>query len=329
MEIDEIEDALRARAKKLLIATQNDYKSTSVKGEDGEICHYTDLNGLLGILDNTTVWATHAMYLNDPHEFEYGKKLIAKAIGDIKTDSDTVLRQFSDVCMENFFDSNFVVMTDKSQYYLSFSNKKDDLSQYRAYSNQGAGYCLVFDWDELKASLKGDGLEGTFSLIHIIYDEKKALEVLREIIDASIQFLKTSQISQEDKEQQLVSAVHVAQVTSRLLRIAASRFKQSGFHDEAEIRLMPNPSTEEFQLLPQIEPLEKFRNREGILIPYLEIPVKSSPKSHRACLKQIIIGPKLPFHKAELSLIKYLEKLGSENATKFEIEILRSATELQ
>ncbi|MEU6190491.1 hypothetical protein [Nocardia sp. NPDC047038] len=39
---------------------------------DKQLYHYTDINGLKGILDSGEIWLTHMAYLNDSQEFEYG-----------------------------------------------------------------------------------------------------------------------------------------------------------------------------------------------------------------------------------------------------------------
>lgn len=49
-----------------------------------ELYHYTTGAGLLGMLKdydaeknpNLTIWATHYAYMNDPTEFEFGKKYV-------------------------------------------------------------------------------------------------------------------------------------------------------------------------------------------------------------------------------------------------------------
>jgi hypothetical protein len=43
--------------------------------------HYTDASGLHGILENNSLWATHAAYLNDSQEFIYGMQMIGSELG--------------------------------------------------------------------------------------------------------------------------------------------------------------------------------------------------------------------------------------------------------
>jgi len=40
------------------------------------ICHYTNSNGLKGIMDNNEIWFTDIRHLNDPSEFLFGCDLL-------------------------------------------------------------------------------------------------------------------------------------------------------------------------------------------------------------------------------------------------------------
>ena len=42
----------------------------------GPLFHYTDANGLLGILEHKEIWATDALHLNDAQEFKHALSLL-------------------------------------------------------------------------------------------------------------------------------------------------------------------------------------------------------------------------------------------------------------
>src|SRR5687768_2712440 len=42
--------------------------------------HYTSAAGLQGILDTRRMWATHARFLNDPSELDYGLQLVRQVV---------------------------------------------------------------------------------------------------------------------------------------------------------------------------------------------------------------------------------------------------------
>lgn len=50
---------------------------TDVTYQGQTLYHYTDIDGLLGILKNRVIWATEIKDLADETEFEYGRDLVA------------------------------------------------------------------------------------------------------------------------------------------------------------------------------------------------------------------------------------------------------------
>ncbi|EJG2383281.1 hypothetical protein HMPREF1144_0490 [Klebsiella sp. OBRC7] len=43
-----------------------------------KIYHYTDLNGLKGIIESGSLWATHFSFLNDSNELTHGMNCLVK-----------------------------------------------------------------------------------------------------------------------------------------------------------------------------------------------------------------------------------------------------------
>lgn len=46
--------------------------------------HYTSLEGLMGIIESKSIWATNVLYLNDASELNYSLKLIEEEIDNLK-----------------------------------------------------------------------------------------------------------------------------------------------------------------------------------------------------------------------------------------------------
>ena len=67
---------------------------------DELIYHYTDLNGLLGILESKELWATDVRYLNDASEATFGEERLRKLVALIpRVDfPDLRLSTYSDKC---------------------------------------------------------------------------------------------------------------------------------------------------------------------------------------------------------------------------------------
>src|ERR1039458_6367368 len=111
--------------------------------------HYTGAEGALGIVSSGEIWATDADYLNDPSEILYGRDLIRNVWHDFKRGA-TVLASVQDVVdsMTTFLYEKWMYAT----YLTCFSERRNDLSQWRAYSESGTGYSLGFDSTRLIAN---------------------------------------------------------------------------------------------------------------------------------------------------------------------------------
>src|SRR5262249_4599301 len=48
------------------------------------LCHYTSLEGALGIIGGNDLWLTNARFSNDGEEMDYGQKLILKVLEEMK-----------------------------------------------------------------------------------------------------------------------------------------------------------------------------------------------------------------------------------------------------
>ncbi|STN37882.1 w0044 [Escherichia coli] len=51
-----------------------------------KIYHYTDLNGLKGIIESGSLWATHFSFLNDSNELTHGMNCLENALQYLRDD---------------------------------------------------------------------------------------------------------------------------------------------------------------------------------------------------------------------------------------------------
>ncbi|HWV08456.1 MAG TPA: DUF2971 domain-containing protein, partial [Pseudomonas sp.] len=117
-----------------------------------ELFHYTDTHGLMGIINARALWATDINFLNDSDEFHAGIKTLTEfckhqAQRTAESD-DPVIRSTTHLykILPRFIQEN---LTERDLYITSFSSQGDSLRQWMAYSPQNAGYCLVFDSEQL------------------------------------------------------------------------------------------------------------------------------------------------------------------------------------
>jgi hypothetical protein len=208
--------------------------------------HYTTQQGLLGIINSKSIWATDMFYLNDASEYEYTvnkykdiltgylNEIEKKVSPDYNAIRNIYIRQPRD--SEKFLKSVPELVVDIREqvpsYICSFSENGDILSQWRGYCPQGNGFSIGFDTRELIERLKIH----SFEISQCTYDIKEQEDIL-------IDFIK--QIDNEwynvaDREDELKKLFKKCFWS---FLIIASRFKDNSFIEEKEWRFSPFLST--------------------------------------------------------------------------------------
>src|SRR5690349_9331577 len=100
--------------------------------------HYTDQRGLLGIFETRELWASHSQYMNDQEEFRFALGLIREelAVREAILGKSDLFAKVQDEIDSEPERANVCV--------CSFSSKKDDLAQWRAYGS-GSGFAIGFE----------------------------------------------------------------------------------------------------------------------------------------------------------------------------------------
>jgi hypothetical protein len=126
-----------------------DEVSSLGSAHDETLYHYTDGRGLLGIIGNRSMHFTDFRHLNDPSELTYGRELLEKIVISLPRDANWHHRCF----MTLLFPHLVAIMKSSGidLFVASFSTEKDDLSQWRAYADDGRGFAIGFDPKSLGA----------------------------------------------------------------------------------------------------------------------------------------------------------------------------------
>lgn len=107
-----------------------------------EIWHYTDANGLIGILQSGKIWTTQVTCLNDALEQRYFGDLVHDAVKERrKQNSDPVTEPLFRIADEALDARDF---TATGQFVACFSEAEDDLGQWRGYGGGECGYAIGF-----------------------------------------------------------------------------------------------------------------------------------------------------------------------------------------
>lgn len=257
------------------------------------IYHYTDINGLLGMIETGKIWATHVSRLNDSSEYHHGIKVVADCVRNAIPASSKPL-------VEKILSEFRRVET----YVASYSTKHDLLSQWRSYSGGKVGYCLGL-------ATKGIAtLDNSTPLLEpVIYKDGLAQQVISRMLSGVDEYLQNNQFGEVEV------GFLLGMVGSTLANLACT-IKHPKFEEENEYRQFYQPGATSLQLE------KKFRNGRFGLTPYVEVPFI---EEGRLPLKFVTIGP---CQDAELE--KYAVKtLLEKHSSYMNVEVLVSEIPLR
>lgn len=148
-----------------------------------KLFHYTNLDGLMGILNNRSLWCSHIRTLNDPSELQYGKNLVLSYIDKYLENNNEkgivdLLKQLK--LSINGFEFLF------HAYVGCFCKGNNLLSQWRNYSAQGGGYNIGFRFNStIKFSHNGEDINKTSHIIlrKIIYSPAVQSNYIKQCLD--------------------------------------------------------------------------------------------------------------------------------------------------
>lgn len=149
--------------------------------------HYTTMDGLDGITNSMTLWASDVRYMNDSTELEYAAQLIDEIVADaLAGASESRLRDAYVPGMANTF------LTGPQPFISCFCEEGDLLSQWRGYVPGEAGVSLGFDLRFVEALQKdifgAPGSRGLY-LRKVIYDPAEQRRRVRDVVETWLQTL--------------------------------------------------------------------------------------------------------------------------------------------
>lgn len=189
----------------------------------GCLYHYTGAAGLIGIVENRKLWASDYRHLNDRKEYRIGARLLQKEL---------LASQLEDEQRELF--ERLIARTQKGCFVLSFSERGDQLSQWRAYCPGGNGYALGFGPEN---ALFSSAKQHSFNLIRCEYDHQKQRELCQYLITSFREGMVKNWRPGEDTASEM-RAFFRRYNWNLALALVMSALKHSGFREEKEWRLV-------------------------------------------------------------------------------------------
>jgi Protein of unknown function (DUF2971) len=243
--------------------------------------HYTSQDGLKGMLNSKTIWASKIHYLNDSKEFALALGLasdeLTKRIRAATSQGDSSRLELLRDCIYTIAEVNTCV--------CCFSERRDDLSQWRGYGGGNAGFSVGFTREWFTQVTETQGL----SLRCCIYDPERQQRLIQDEIDG---FFATNAEKEPDhwdrnlgyenpdKPRTFKVLPHAGDDFANRLALIAPRIKHKPFKNEKEWRLVAASVS-----------VHKLHHRPGrsMLIPYYKIPIGDGDKFDS--IREIVVGP--------------------------------------
>ena len=248
---------------------------------------YTNTTGLKGMITEGELWATNLAYCNDSSEFHYGLgKYIEAVKASIITHSGSMEARVATELVER------LQQKDRSDTYIyCLTRHNDQLSQWRGYGDHGYGYAVGFDFDRV-TKLHGVAIH-SWLMYNKIAQEEMCARVGVSLVSDLIKSLPA-----EDVENAISD---IADIVMEDISTGLPFFKHPAFSEEGEYRLFS--SVAELAWYQHVKNFPVFiREGQNMLIPYVKLSDWEKGKKTILPIREIIVGPKTDFNKAEQSI---------------------------
>jgi hypothetical protein len=260
--------------------------------------HYTNAEGLKGIVTNRTIWASHFAHLNDTRELRFGHELVARALESFSSTLETaspegtVRRKFLDVIRARWAKWP---LPQEEYFIASFcADGGNTLGQWRGYGAFGAGYSLGFGW-----------VPSGEALLRVRYVDPQhvdgqTIDVVRDLISSAAAL---------DASPTLAVINTVADIAFTRLWDTVMSTKNRAFEDEREWRVVISAGAAD-----KVE----YRATARGLIPYVQLsfppgaPLDSSPLP----INRVWVGPANDPVASVAAVTGFLKSAGYANADK-------------
>jgi hypothetical protein len=313
--LPETASALEALEEKVAKAWQLHHTSL-----DKVIWHYTDVTGLVNIIQSGVLRATNAFYLNDSMEVDYARELIKDEVARQRGTLPAPVDEFL-----SFVDASVQITRYVFEPYVTcFSGEaaRDLLSQWRAYGDNGSGYAIGFIPKNL-AQLS------TVNLRKIIYEQITQRELIENALSAYSSELPAVSRVLAGNPARLNEAIRdFSHSFSKILHEYIYCFKDKSWREEQEWRIVRQIVP--FKAaggVPDVTDLSFRPSKSGSVIPFTDLDIREKDPDDdvkRMPVSEILIGPKLP----EMSALHSVKLLLERNDYEGRVTLTKSRISL-
>jgi hypothetical protein len=264
---------------------------------DSILYHYTNMEGLQGIITSGVLWATLLPCLDDDFETQHLIDSCFDYLDErISRESDAQKKKFLHELRDTMRSGEDIVHCLDKQAATCLSTKINLSVQWETYADEGNGYALGFDSNELAHVLGARCLDPNSSTVpnwipqKMTYSSVEQLKLMDDIIDSFFEFAHVLTPTTAHTGRALIASVAYA------LSRAAASCKHPQFASENELRLS---IANHLEISIPGNPLPiNFRKKNGRQIGYLDVDLRG-PHTGLMPLKEIVIGPNMDLDKAQ------------------------------
>lgn len=253
--------------------------------------HYTSGHGLVGIFENSQIWATSIHSLNDSQEFAHavgvGKGAFARAVSrNALPEAKRLLEPVA---------SHLDAVSRLAIYVACFSTVEDSLSQWRGYCPPAFGYSIGFNGELMRQVTEPQG----FRLGQCVYERATQDARADQWAERTLARLLPGAASSD-----VVAYVqdHCSSFLNEFVEFAPF-FKNSAFSAEQEWRLVG--------LIPSNDPRVRVRAAKSMLVRY--VPIDLNLNKEDPLVWNVRIGPTPHPELASDAITHYFNKVLIQN----------------
>jgi len=250
--------------------------------------HYCSNDSLLSIVTSKTLLLTAVTAANDYEETQRTRPFLLSEIA--KYDSEPEKDQLSK--LQQLFDINNTI-----PFIASFSENPDQLSQWRGYADDATGVSIGFNMRcfglQQRLPLTHVSASQTIGVEKVIYDDANQRDIVGHLVT---EYLKSAKVPVPDLD-------NVAIATAIQLRQFSLIFKNPGFREEAEWRIvhtpiLGGPPSGALNLVGAAGPRKSRMKRQQIVT---SIPLDLKKTDETEPLARVFLGPRNPTHLFDLA----------------------------
>lgn len=262
--------------------------------------HFTDCDGLIGILKTKTLWASLATSLNDRSEIEYGRALAKECVARYAPTSLNLARLDAALARQSW-----------RVYVVSFCKDIDTALHWLHYGRSGSGVAIGFNTSAIQ--------KPPYELCPVLYERDRQMQWITAVIRTVDEALGPALAltgTQDDRD--LISELALDLLATNLWMVTP-RMKSAAFTAEDEWRLLTYvPRGNGVPLRDDPSGRTEFRATGGRVVPYKKVVFDILP------ITEVVLGSSSPMQQDPNALKVLLEEnvIDSEQVKMSESEVL-------